>query len=220
MKLLKTTAFTIFITSLISCSNNKSSDKTTGTEPAGKTEPTTTGSTAQPADDGKDGTVSFKVNDTLAQTKKIAKDTEVPIAMYTAASKFLSLSLMGDVPSRPHRGWLRVSITDEFKFEPATYSMNDKVWGSFTRYETENAGGATDFQATADEKDKGTSMTITFTKVEKSVNELGNAEYRVSGTFSAKMYNKVYEMKRMGTAQEVNISEGSFENIRLVGGPK
>lgn len=166
-----------------------------------------------------DGTVSFKVNDTLARTKKTTKDTDEHLGMYTEATKFFTLSLIGDVPGRPHRGWLNFSIKD-FKFEPASYTVYKENNASFSRYETENAGGSTRFEASTDERYKGTSLTITFIKVEKVPNEIGGTEHRVSGTFSGKLQDKVIEMKRTGTAQELNITEGSFENIRLVGGPK
>jgi hypothetical protein len=223
MKLLN--VFTGFFALLIiasSCGGSKTKPDAAG-QSAG--DASTAASTAIPpsvtADDAKGGVVNFKINDTSARTKKTPKDTDAHLGMYTEATKHFGLGLQGDVPGRPHRGWLEITITNnQFKFEPGTYTLGKDVYARFTRYETENAGGATDFIAYDGEKDKGTAFTLTITKVEKVPNDIGGTEHRISGTFSAKMFNKIYEMKRTSTPQELNITEGSFENIRVVGGPK
>jgi hypothetical protein len=212
---------TLFIAAS-SCGSGKAKPDAAG-QSAG--DASTAANTASPAtvtaDDAKDGVVNFKVNDTSARTKKAPKDTDAHLGMYTEATKHFGLGLQGDVPNRPHRGWLEITITNnQFKFEPGTYTLGKDVYARFTRYETENAGGATDFIAYDGEKDKGTAFTLTITKVEKVPNDIGGTEHRISGTFSAKMFNKIYEMKRTSTPQELNITEGSFENIRVVGGPK
>jgi hypothetical protein len=220
MKLLN--PLTSFVTLCIAVSSCGCGQSKTDTEKKQVEQPASgTTVTTPAADDKTDGLVSFKVNDTLTQTKKKPKDTDAHLGMYTEATKHFGLGLQGDVPNRPHRGWLEITLTNnQFKFEPGTYNLSKDVYARFTRYETENAGGATDFSASADEKGTGTSLTLTITKVEKVPNGIGGTEHRISGTFSAKMFNNIIEMKRTATPQELNITEGSFENVRVVGGPK
>jgi hypothetical protein len=206
--------------SLIACKGGDKKETATDEKVAASTETPSTNSSTNKADDIKDGIVSFKVNDTLAQTRKKGKDTDTHIGLYTEASKYLNLGLEGDVPNRPHRGSLLISIANDFKFEPGTFTLGKNVYATYSRYETENAGGETSFEASADERYNGTSLTVAFTKIDKVPNEIGGTDHRVSGTFNVKLFNKVYELKRKGTPEEINITEGTFENIRLAGGPK
>lgn len=198
------------------CANNKEKENTNAAENKTGTETTTTAapSTEAPAEKA---LVAFSVNDTAAVTKKgDTNDKDPQLGMYTAASKQLSFDLMGDVPQRPHRGWLHFSIVN-FKFEPASYSLSADTYASFTRYETANAGGSSDFISDKNPENNGTALTINFTKVEQDPTQ--PRTYLASGTFSAKMYNKVYSIKR-DNKTEVSITNGSFENVPIVGGPE
>lgn len=204
------------ITLLQSCGGKGNKQTDTGNSSPAQTNSEQT-TQAPPADDGKGGIVSFKVNDTLVRTNKTTGgDNDENLGMYTEASKTMSFSLMGDVPERPHRGWLHFSIKD-FKFEPATYTMSKDNNASFSRYETINAGGETIFSANSSAVNAGTEMVITFISITKGGEFPG--DYSASGTFSVKLYDKIYEMTRK-SKQEINITEGKFENIRVVGGPK
>lgn len=198
------------------CKSEKKTDGSDAKENIATTN-TSTNPAPAPVDDGKGGKVSFKVNDTLARTNKTTGgDTDENLGIYTEASKSLSFGIYGDVPDRPHRGWLEFSLKD-FKFEPATYTLSKDNFASFSRYETINAGGETNFSANSSPVNAGTEMTITFTSITKGGEFPG--DYSASGTFSVKLYDKIYEMTRK-SKQEVIISEGKFENIRVVGGPK
>lgn len=176
--------------------------------------------TAQPAATETAG-VTFKVNDTLARTAKNThtNDRDEHIGIYTEATKFLSFSVMGDVPGRPHRGWLQVGITG-FKFEPAIYTVTKDNHASFTRYETENAGLATEFSASSNAVDKGTEFTFTITKLENDPASLNGRDWLATGTFSAKMLLKEANPFKRASAAGLIISEGSFEKIRIAGGPR
>jgi hypothetical protein len=209
----------LFITSIImtACNNNKEKEtetpaaNTTTQEPAA-TAPASSESPAEKA------VVNFFVNDTAAVTKKgMANDTDPQLGLYTEASKQLSLDLMGDVLNRPHRGWLHFGIQN-FKFEPATYALNADSYASYTRYTTANAGGSSDYIADKNPVNKGTELTISFTKIEKDPEGNGGT-YLASGTFSAKLYNKVYSIKR-DSKEEVVIRDGKFENVPIMGGPR
>lgn len=198
------------------CNNNKEKEN----NPAAENKPTEETSAPAPsasASPAEKAVVNFNVNDTAAVTKKgAANDAEPQLGLYTEASKQLSFGLLGDVPGRPHRGWLNFSIQD-FKFEPAAYSLSTGSNASFTRYETANAGGAADYIADNNPVNKGTAMTIHFTRIEKDPSQ--PRTYLVSGTFSASLYNKIYSMKR-DSKEEVFITRGSFENVPVVGGPE
>lgn len=211
---------TLLITAIIffsSCNNEKKKDETSNTANPAATEQNTT-TPAAPAGPAEKAVVSFKVNDSTANTQKGGgNDSEPQLGMFTEVTKHLSLDLLGDVTNRPHRGWLHFAVTN-FKFEPGTYTLSPDANLSFTRYETANAGGSSDYIADSNPVNKGTEFTISFTSIEKDPAGNGSA-YLVSGTFSAKLYNKVYSMKR-DSKEEVVISEGKFENVPVVGGPR
>lgn len=197
------------------CNNKKEKENSNAEEnkTAGDVSAPAPSASAAPAEKA---VVNFAVNDTAAVTiKGAANDAEPQLGLYTEASKQLSFGLLGDVPGRPHRGWLNFSIQD-FKFEPATYSLSAGSNASFTRYETANAGGASDYIADNNPVNKGTEMTINFTRIEKDPSQART--YLVSGTFSASLYNKIYSMKR-DSKETVTITNGSFENVPVVGGP-
>lgn len=207
----------MFTVSLITtaCNNNKEKESTASTENK-TTNETTVPAPATSDAPGEKAVVSFSVNDSAVVTKKgAANDDDPQLGLYTEASKQLSFDLMGDVPQRPHRGWLHFSIVN-FKFEPASYSLSADANASFTRYETANAGGSSDFISDMNPENKGTGFTVTFTKLEKDPSQ--PRTYLASGTFTANMYNKVYSMKR-DSKTELKISNGSFENVPIVGGP-
>jgi hypothetical protein len=197
------------------CNNDKKKEQEKN---AGSTAATEQPAPATPAGPVEKAIVSFKVNDTTARTQKgEANDRDEATGIFTEASKQLSLDLMGDVPNRPHRGWLHFGIQN-FKFEPATYALNADSYASYTRYTMANAGGSSDYIADKNPVNKGTELTISFTKIEKDPEGNGGT-YLASGTFSSKLYNKIYNIKR-DSKEEVMISEGTFENIPIMGGPR
>lgn len=196
------------------CNNDKKEEE----KNTGSTTATEQPAPATPTGPVEKAIVSFKVNDTTANTQKGAgNDQDAATGLFTEPSKQLSLDLMGDVPNRPHRGWLHFGIQN-FKFEPATYVLNADCYASYTRYTTANAGGSSDYIADKNPENNGTELTIRFTKLEKDPEGNGGT-YLVSGTFSAKLYNKIYSIKR-DSKEEVMISEGTFENIPVMGGPR
>ena len=208
------------ISLVVCCNNNAPSNIEDNSKPKDTVvSQTTTADTNESENDKEPPQVSFKVNDTVANTLKGgANDDDENLGMYTAASKNFSFDLMGDVKERPHRGWLHFTI-DNFQFVPGKYSVSKINNARFTRYQSANAGGDEDFVADALPQNAGSSFSIEFTKVEKSTGALGNTEYLVSGTFSATLLNKTYETTRKDK-QELRITEGSFTDIRVVGGPK
>ena len=202
------------------CNNEKKNDSGETKENTTPTN-TSTNTTVIPADESKGGKLSFKVNDTLARTNKTTGgDTDDNIGIFTEKGEYLSFGLYGDVPQRPHRGWLEFSLKG-FKFEPGTYSLSKDNWASFTRYETIDAGGAADFSANADPNYKGTEMSITFTSFEHDPESMNQRDYLASGTFSVKLQNKVYSpAERAKGTETIAITEGKFEKVRIAGGPK
>jgi hypothetical protein len=209
----------LFSLLISSCNNKEEKTKEEATSAKSSTTQTTPAPSSTSSDPYGKAVVSFKVNDTLANTKKgAANDDDSHLGTYTEATKHLNFDLMGDVSGRPHRGWLHFGITG-FKFEPGTYSITKDNNAAFTRYETANAGGSSDFSANSNAVNAGTEFTLTITKIEKDATaEFGNP-YLASGTFKAKMYNKVYTMKR-DSKVELTITEGTFENVSIVGKPK
>lgn len=203
---------------LLSCNSNKTKESNEEKEAVATASETTA---VAPSDDEENAKVSFKVNDTLARTAKgtHANDRDEQIGIYTEATNNLSLGLMGDVPSRPHRGWLNFSIIG-FKFEPGTYTITKDNHVSFTRYETENAGGAIDFQASSLDVFKGTEMNLNITKIIPDPESFNGRDWLASGTFAAKMLIKENNPYKRTSNEGVNISEGTFEGVRIAGGPK
>lgn len=209
------------IVSLTACSNNPENSTKETTAPAAEmTAPESGKAVSQPAASEQTAQVSFKVNDTLARTiPNGSSDSEEQLGLYTAAVKSLSLSLIGDVPQRPHRGFLNFSIKD-FKLGPAEYSLSaNGNHASFTRYETVNAGGGAAYVADKLPVNAGSEMKLTITKMEKDTKATFGNLWLISGSFSLKLVNKVYANKR-DSKEEVVISEGRFENVRLTGIPK
>lgn len=205
--------------SLIACqSGDKNQSTGTATSPSDENTRSTTPVPQTPQGPDK---VSFSVNDTTARTNKTSGgDTDENLGIFTGNGAFLNLGIYGDVPQRPHRGWLAFSLKD-FKFEPATYTLSKDNWASFTRYETIDAGGSAEFLANAGPDYKGTEMSITFSSFEHDPNSMNFRDYLASGTFSVKLQNKVYSSaERAKGIQSVTIKEGRFEKIRIVGGPK
>lgn len=166
-------------------------------------------------------TVTFKVNDTIARTEKGAgtNDRDEQMGIYTEASKSLSLGLMGDVPGRPHRGWLNFSIVG-FKFEPGSYTIDKNNHVSFSRYETENAGGETGYEASSGSVFKGTEMNLTISAIEPDPDSFNGKDWLASGSFSAKMLIKEHNPYKRTSNQGITITEGKFEKVRIAGGPK
>lgn len=206
---------------LFSCNNSTSKENGETTTKADNTTAASTTPATAPAADAEKAKVAFKVNDTAALTAKgtHANDRDEQIGLYTEASKALSLSLMGDVPGRPHRGWLNFSILN-FKFEPGIYSVSKDNFVSFTRYETENAGGATDFVASGSDVNKGTEMNLTITKIVPDPESFNGRDWLASGTFSSKLLIKEANPYKRTSTQGLTITDGTFENVRIAGGPK
>jgi hypothetical protein len=203
------------------CKNEKSKEEKVQTESNTTTTSSSTTTTPTPADDGKGGRVSFKVNDSLARTAKgtHSNDRDEHIGMYTESTNYFSLSLMGDVSNRPHRGWVNFSIKG-FKFEPASYLVSKDNHVSFSRYETENAGGETSYEASGLDVFKGTEMNLTISKVIPDPASFNGRDWLASGTFSAKMLIKENNPYKRTSNEGVTLSEGTFENVRIAGGPK
>lgn len=156
--------------------------------------------------------VSFKVNGIDAQTQTKLKDSDEQIGLFDMPNKQLSFSLMGDDPARPHRGSLDFVI-DDFQLAPGAYHMDKKNHVEFRRYETENAGGATSYRASSFPKFTGSQFDIVFTKVEKNEQAQFGIEYRVSGTFSAKLV--LDPLIKESNDKVVEITEGKFEDVRI-----
>lgn len=203
---------------ILACNSTKTKENSEVKETTATASETTP---AAPQVDAEKAKVSFKVNDTLAHTAKgtHANDQEEQLGMYTEATKFLSLSLMGDIPSRPHRGWLAFSISG-FKFEPGTYAVTKDNHARFTRYETENAGIPTDFEASGYDVFKGTDMTLTIAKIIPDPDSFNGRDWLASGTFSANMLIKEANPYKRTSNDKLTITEGTFENVRIAGGPK
>lgn len=211
----------VIIVSLTACNNNpENSTKETAAPSTEMTAPESATAVAAPAANGETAQVSFKVNDTLARTlPNGSSDSEEQLGLYTAAVKSLNLSLIGDVPQRPHRGFLNFSIKD-FKLEPAEYSITATGnHASFTRYETANAGGGAEYVADKLPVNAGSEMKLVITKMEKDTKATFGNPWLISGSFSLRLINKIYGNKREGK-EEVVISEGRFENVRVTGIPK
>ncbi|MBK8953229.1 MAG: hypothetical protein IPM85_14145 [Chitinophagaceae bacterium] len=204
---------------IISCNSNKTKESTENKETSSAITETTT-TTAPPAEE-EIAKVSFKVNDSLARTAKgsHANNRDEQIGIYTETTNYLSLGLMGDVPGRPHRGWLNFSIIG-FKFEPGAYVITKDNNASFTRYETENAGGAVGYEASSLDVFKGTEMSLNITKIVPDPDSFNGRDWLASGTFSAKMLIKEGNPYKRTSNEGVNITEGTFENVRIAGGPK
>lgn len=156
--------------------------------------------------------VSFKVNGIPAVTTKgKSNDSESHLGLWNVKVNHLSLDLLGDTPEKPHRGWLHFSI-DNFKAEPATYTLVGNNEARFTRYETSNAGGPTDFKAFRSEG----SMNINFTKVEKNEASEFGEEFLLSGTFSTTGHLAEGFKSEI---KSIQITEGTFKDVpvRLLG---
>lgn len=206
----------IFILAVATFAACKSGDKTK----AGENTTTTEASPAS-ASVAETSPVSFKVNDTLVNTKKSGKsnDSDEQLGLYTEIGKNMIFTLMGDVPSRPHRGTLEFNIHD-FKFAPGEYKVSSDNQSSFRRYQTENAGLPTEYVASSFAKDKGSEFTINFTKVVRDEKSMSGRDWLASGTFSAKMLIKEDNPMKRTSDESIRISEGTFENVRIAGGPK
>jgi hypothetical protein len=173
------------------------------------------------APDPKEPVVAFYVNDTAARTNKTTGgDTDDMVAIATRQNDgtyALSLELYGDVPERPHRGWLKFTVKP-FRFEPAVYKIGANNNASFSRYETIDAGGETYYVANSHSSNQGTDFELAITNITKTQGSLGNTEYILEGTFGAKLFDKVYTAGRAAPPVTVTISNGSFKNLRLLAG--
>lgn len=186
-----------------------------------ETTSTTVTTTIAPPVETEKAKLSFKVNDTLARTAKgtHSNDRDEQLGTFNEATSYFSLGLMGDVPNRPHRGWLNFSIMG-FKFESGTYTITKDNLVTFTRYETENAGGETSFEASSSAVFKGTEMNLTITSIVPDPESFNGRDWLASGTFSAKMLIKEANPYKRISNEGVIISDGTFENVRIAGGPK
>lgn len=215
---MKTITFLISAVMIAACNTGESTESKPAKDTAAATQPTA--NTTLPAE-SETAKVSFKVNDTLARTTKGTNnnDRDEHLGLFTEAAKTLSLTLMGDVSERPHRGSLEFSVTN-FKFAPGSYSVTKDNYASFRRYETENAGIPTEFSANGYDINKGTSFTLTITGIVPDPNSFNGRDWLASGSFAANMLIKEDNPYKRASTQGLVISNGSFENVRIAGGPK
>ncbi len=208
----KIIAMSILIYSAAGCGDSTAPKEAATEVKKENQEPASTATAPVTEADSEKAVVAFKVNGVQARTTKSGgNDNEAQLGLLTAMNNQLSLDLLGDDPARPHRGWLHISI-DNFKMEPASYTVSGSR-AQFTRYETENAGGAKDYVASKEAIDKGTEFTIQFTSVVKNEASGFGEEWLVSGTFSSKMLIKEYSMVKRSSTEGLEITEGKFENV-------
>lgn len=199
------------VAALCACGSGQSGKKETPKDTTNTAANAPTPGPAAPADDEK-AVVAFKVNGADARTRKAGgNDNEAQLGMLTLLNNSLSFDLLGDVPERPHRGWLHFSI-EQFKLEPATYTAAGGSSARFSRYETANAGGAVDYNASEYAKYKGSSFSISFTGLVKNNAAQFGEEWLASGTFSAKLMLNEFASSDQKT---VEITEGRFENVPI-----
>lgn len=193
------------------CGSGKTEKKETSADTAKNSPNATTPAPAAPADEER-AAVAFNVNGASARTRRAGgNDNEAQLGMVNVQNMSLSFDLLGDVPERPHRGWLHFSI-EKFSFEPATYTAAGGSSARFTRYETANAGGAVDYNASEYAKYKGSSFTLQFTGLKKNDAAQFGEEWLASGTFTAKLLLNEFATSDQ---KEVAITEGRFENVPI-----
>lgn len=205
------TLFRYFVLGTITLS--LASCKPSHTSTPAATEPhvaTTVQQTASPALEEENARVSFLVNGVAANTRILkTTDTDKQLGLFNVQNRQLTFDLMGDDPSRPHRGWLHFSIND-FELSPATYTLATDNSARFTRYDSENAGGGVDYAAGLNAS-KGSSMEIAFSAIKKD-ETVSNERYLVSGTFKATLtLGEFYK----NDIKKVEISEGSFQDVPI-----
>lgn len=167
-------------------------------------------------EDKEQAKVSFKVNGVLANTKKgKGNDDEAQLGMFNMTSKSLTFDLLGDESNRPHRGWLHFTVNN-FSLQAAQYDLTGDNSASFTRYETENAGGGVDYNASNYPNASGSQLSIQFAKIVKNEDASIGEEYLATGTFALKL---VLSETAKNDLKSIDITEGSFENvpIRILG---
>lgn len=216
---MKSLLLSICTLTFFACGSNKTKDSAEPTTTQTVTDTPAGEKTATPPDAEK-AIVSFRINDTTASTQKGGNnDRDEHIGMYTESTGYFSLSLMGDVPGRPHRGWVNFSLKG-FKFEPGSYTVSKDNFVSFSRYETENAGGEVGYEASGLDVFKGTEMNLTITKIVPDPDSFNGRDWLATGTFSAKMLIKEHNPYKRTSNEGLTLSEGTFENVRIAGGPK
>lgn len=160
--------------------------------------------------------VAFKVNGVQANTQKgKGNDDEAQLGMFNMINKSLSFDLLGDEPNRPHRGWLHFTVNN-FSLQTASYTLAGDNSASFTRYETENAGGGVDYNASNYPNASGSQLSIQFTEIVKNEDASIGEEYLATGTFSLKL---ILSETAKNDLKSIDISEGRFEKvpIRILG---
>ena len=203
----------ILIYSAVGCGDSATPKETATEVKKENATPVSTAPAPVPDADAEKAKVAFKVNGVQARTTKGGgNDNDAQLGLLTAMNNQLGLDLQGDDPARPHRGWLHIVIND-FKMEPGSYTVSGGNMAQFTRYETANAGGSKDYLASREPIDKGTDMTIQFTRVVKNEAAEFGEEWLVSGTFSSKMLVKEYSMVKRASNESLEITEGKFENV-------
>lgn len=194
---------------ITACGSNSQKTEKTQTEEQKQPGSQTSTTVNEPKAEEASAMVSFKVNNVDANTKPSSKDNDKQLGLINVQNMQLSFDLMGDDPSKLHRGWLHFTI-ENFKFEAAKYALQSKASARFTRYETENAGGATDYNANSQPKYKGSELSIEFTSVVKDEKAQFGEVWLVSGTFSSKLLLNEFSKNDI---KSIDITEGKFTNV-------
>ena len=201
---------------ILSCTNN-SNPNVKQNEPNNLSTPTNQQQTEEDTEeDTEEAKVSFKVNGIQANTKKgKGNDDEAQLGMFNMMTNSLTFDLLGDEASRPHRGWLHFTINN-FSLQAANYTLAGDNSASFTRYETENAGGGVDYNAGNYPNASGSQLSIQFTEIVKNEDASIGEEYLATGTFTLKL---VLSETAKNDLKSIDITEGRFEKvpIRILG---
>lgn len=197
-------AFTLAtIIALTACGGKKEEEKNTGKS---ETTATETKNTAPETAKTEKATVSFKVNGVDANTKMGAgNDNAEQLGMFQQDMKSLQFTLNGDDPKFPHRGYLDMTI-DNFNLQPGLFSSKT---ASFSRYETANAGGETQYDVR-----QGGNCSIKIESFVKTSSDTDSfTEYAASGTFSG-----TFGLKQgwKNDTKQINITDGVFKDVRVV----
>jgi hypothetical protein len=188
---------------MTACGGKKADEKTDGAKENAAAE---TKATAAPAATKTEkGAVSFKVNGVDANTKMGgSNDNSEQLGMFNRENNYFSLTLNGDDPKFPHRGYLTIGI-ENYNMQPGEFKSTT---ASFSRYETANAGGETQYDV-----NQGGNCTIKIESITKTSAETDSfEEYAVSGSFSGK-----FGMKQgwNNDVKEINVTDGVFKEVRV-----
>jgi hypothetical protein len=188
---------------MTACGSKKVDEKIDGAKENAAAE---TKATAAPAATKTEkGAVAFKVNGVEANTKMGgSNDNAEQLGMFNRENKHFSLTLNGDDAKFPHRGYLTIAI-DDYNLQPGEFKSTT---ASFSRYETANAGGETQYDVR-----QGGNCTIKIENLVKTSTETDSfEEYTASGSFSGK-----FGLKQgwNNDVKEITITDGVFKDVRV-----